>query len=125
MNTLSLFILIYQSALYRHAHLIAVCYYWPGALVMLRAGGRGLEVADASVQWGPWRQCSSPLSLGGLAPADYKLQVRATDGSGNTEEDPAEFAWRVEPDASKVRSCCRHLAAHGRCSVPQPIYRIS
>ena len=43
----------------------------------------------------PFRRCSSPKTLTGLALGRHTFQVRARDAAGNVDATPAKFSWRV------------------------------
>jgi len=46
-----------------------------------------------------WAPCSSPQSYTGLADGEHTFQVRATDGAGNGEAEPASYSWTVDTAA--------------------------
>ncbi len=51
-----------------------------------------LDVADN----GPWNACSSPQTYSGLAPGSHIFRVRAVDGAGNVDPQPAVFTWVID-----------------------------
>jgi hypothetical protein len=52
---------------------------------------------ECSLDGADWATCSSPWALQEVAAGDHALKVRATDGAGNLETSPVEFAFVVEP----------------------------
>ena len=64
--------------------------------VVITFSANELEVEfQCSLNDAPFEACSSPLELLDSAIGDYKLEVFATDGSGNVDEEPAVRSWRV------------------------------
>ena len=49
-----------------------------------------------------WTACSSPNAYSNLSLGTHSFGVRATDGSGNTDQTPATFSWTVsnQPDTA-------------------------
>lgn len=45
---------------------------------------------------GSWTVCTSPRTYTGLAEGSHVLEVRAIDGSGNTDPSPASYTWVVD-----------------------------
>jgi chitodextrinase len=50
---------------------------------------------ECAVDAGPFAQCSSPQSYGGLMEGDHSFAVRARDAAGNTDPTPAVRLWTV------------------------------
>jgi hypothetical protein len=48
-----------------------------------------------SVDGGPFAQCVSPQTYGGLSDGPHSFRVRATDAAGNVDPTPASYAWTV------------------------------
>jgi parallel beta-helix repeat protein len=50
---------------------------------------------ECSLDGGPFESCSSPEELEELAGGDHVFRVRATDGLGNVEAEPASWSWTI------------------------------
>jgi len=57
---------------------------------------------ECALDAGQWEACSSPIELTGLAEGEHTLRVRGTDAAGNTDPDPARYAWTVDTTAPIV-----------------------
>jgi thermitase len=67
----------------------------------------------------PFKACSSPAMLSGLAVGTHLFRVRAVDAEGNEDATPAEFSFTVEPNplipyCSKLRKQLRKVKAARR-----------
>ncbi len=45
-----------------------------------------------------WSACATPKSYSGLALGSHTFNVRATDGTGNTDASPASWTWTVQQE---------------------------
>jgi Bacterial Ig domain/Fibronectin type III domain len=61
---------------------------------------------ECSLDGAPFASCTSPKSYAGLTQGSHAFQVRATDGSGNTDPTPASRSWTVDtvPPAANITS---------------------
>jgi parallel beta-helix repeat protein len=57
-----------------------------------------LDVADTA----PWTACTSAASYSGLADGSHIFRVRAVDGSGNVDPQPAVYTWTVDQVAPET-----------------------
>ena len=58
---------------------------------------------ECKLDTGSFGPCSSPQSYAALADGGHSVEVRATDGAGNTDPTPASFSWTLDtvpPDTS-------------------------
>ena len=51
---------------------------------------------ECRLDGGAWGACSSPKPYTGLADGPHTFEVRATDGSGNTDPTPASLSWTID-----------------------------
>ncbi len=77
--------------------------------------GTGGVTFECSFDGGAFAACTSPMALSNLATGSHTLQVRATDGLGNTGT-AVTFSWKVrmEPAISSTRSHTLALDADGK-----------
>lgn len=51
---------------------------------------------ECKLDSGSWAACTTPKTYTGLAEGSHTVQVRATDGSANTDPTPASYTWVVD-----------------------------
>lgn len=51
---------------------------------------------QCSIDGGIYKACSSPQSYTSLAEGHHTFDVKATDAAGNTDPNPARFAWTID-----------------------------
>ncbi len=66
------------------------------------SASEGGATFECSLDGAAFAACASPLELTGLAVGDHVLKVRATDGAGNVEAEPASATWSVLPPPPPV-----------------------
>jgi hypothetical protein len=54
---------------------------------------------ECSLDSAAFSPCSSPAEYTGLADGPHSFEVRATDGSGNTDSTPASYSWTIDTTA--------------------------
>ena len=57
---------------------------------------------ECQLDGGGWAACVSPETYTSLSEAQHTFEVRATDGSGNTDQTPASAVWTVDLTAPRV-----------------------
>ncbi len=50
---------------------------------------------ECQLDSGGWSGCASPVSFSALGLGPHSFQVRATDGSGQTEPEPSQYQWQI------------------------------
>lgn len=61
---------------------------------------------------GDWAACTSPATFGGLSDGDHAFEVRATDGLGQVEPEPARHTWTVDATGPLVTVTAPGPATH-------------
>ncbi|MFP5389237.1 MAG: Ig-like domain repeat protein, partial [Thermoleophilia bacterium] len=69
-------------------------------------GGSGVasfECRRDSAEASAWQACASPKEYAALADGAHKLEVRAIDKAGNTDQSPATFSWTIDATAPQTQ----------------------
>ena len=56
----------------------------------------GGSTFECQLDGGGWSSCTSPKTYAGLSAGSHTFEVRATDGSSNTDPTPASYTWTID-----------------------------